>query len=756
MFRYDGVYLRNVRLGTSWWPYNSHNPPNFNHHTEATDRALRWEREASFPRYTVPSNQDAWRATGSRFGISHRGKMFSRGNYHGSILPDDSDFVFSMPGEISQKSENSPPSSSPTHSSGHSTHSHSSTSPLLRQSSPTSLHLRASSHSSPTGSSLRRSRHVSIASSSSSSSLESTASESGNVKSCQSSSSLSAEAASTVLSPTCQQPHAVSPFVAKEDKKEVKLEGRVLRSHSSLHTRSSETMTRKVTSLSRSLAGPSVGLQREISSCYNTRSKKKYFEEREMASPNKKHHSSRRKGSDPVPEVEADNIFNYRSQEPSPPQLKSDEIRVSLESIVDSNSSPNQQKTTVKAAASGESSQSEEEIWVERKVEMRTGMPSMDEVTRSHGSFSSVEMSVHRPDREGKGLSISSPPLSHSRGVVEGPSLPATSLCVIDHYESQVTSTATPMQCQQPYVLDKKEVLELNSPLMVSGGGDGIPSMLSSKEAEGSGKWLHNCGDNEDLRSILMSPQEERDDTPPAELLEATHHLVQGKFSEWYRDHFKNDPQTLQGYLNYYQATEGKMSKKRGHKGDNIVQVASPSDKVVHLASDGGAGFINLSEVRCIGDKIDSMKVDIVSRKRMARSCCPLDLKKRRISSAESMERDEVRKSEVELTHTQEVKVGVKCDDNPPPSKDYNLEETNPLEPQISSPPPDGKADNSSFDLAITVLGEDREPLRATRRPALPRKVEEKYLYLQKHALRQFLLRSKPLILSTQTFIRYI
>ena len=44
----------------------------------------------------------------------------------------------------------------------------------------------------------------------------------------------------------------------------------------------------------------------------------------------------------------------------------------------------------------------------------------------------------------------------------------------------------------------------------------------------------------------------ERDETPPADLLEASHHLAQGDYTEWYTKAFQNNPQALQQFLDYY------------------------------------------------------------------------------------------------------------------------------------------------------------------------------------------------------------
>lgn len=750
------MYLRDVLLYTAWWHDSSHSSFNYNYQMEDTGASNSWRRgwgeerggwtpprrESNFPRYTGPLSPGAWRESRAGFGLSRRGEIFSSESYHGSDSTNchGSDSAYSMPSENSlHKSDrdSSPGSPHLLFSSGHSTHSHPS---------PSTSHHRASGHSSPTSSSPRRSRHISIESSSSSESEH----ESGKV--CQASSSVSTLATATDLPPSGTHPHFAFPLsiVTEETKKEDNFEGRVLRSHASQHTRSSETRTRKAASLSRSRTSPSVSLRSdEIASRYNTRSKKKRFEERKTESHTHLHQNrlgGRRRVTDRAPGMESDASSIFGNPHSSHLLLESDQTKVSMEKVVDSDSHSCDRQQSTNMATTGESSQSEEEIWVERKVEIAGGKSSLNE-NASCPSITPMEMDW--PEGEGKSMSIYSPPLP--RGITEGPVLPSPSLCIIDQYESQATLTATPMQHQQSRVLDQEEPNESNSLLEAGVGGDELPSAINSKETEGSGSWPCNYGDYEGLTSTVMSPQEERDETPPAELLEATHHLVQGEFSEWYRENFQNDPKALQRYLEYYQAMEGR-GEREADQGDDTVKEDPPSEEIAHPASDGDARAVSPSVgATCAVDDTDSANVGIDSSKSVTMTLPP-DLRKivHHLSSTQDKEGDGEQEDMIDLTPTQES-TGMEYDETFSPVKKQNLEGESP-DPLISPPPPYVSADSSLLDVTTVIEG-DNDLIRTPRQP-LSRKVEKKYSHLQKHALQQFLLRSKPLILSTQTFIR--
>ena len=103
-----------------------------------------------------------------------------------------------------------------------------------------------------------------------------------------------------------------------------------------------------------------------------------------------------------------------------------------------------------------------------------------------------------------------------------------------------------------------------------------------------------------------------RDETPPAELVEASQFLAEGQFSEWYREKFQSNPFALQRYIQHYYQTTGDnqapvdevhMTGREDHMIQEESRVTAPQDRLMtsdgHVTRQDG----NHDEVRLLSDR---------------------------------------------------------------------------------------------------------------------------------------------------------
>ena len=91
---------------------------------------------------------------------------------------------------------------------------------------------------------------------------------------------------------------------------------------------------------------------------------------------------------------------------------------------------------------------------------------------------------------------------------------------------------------------------------------------------------------------LQSTPPLYRDETPPAELVEASQFLAEGQFSEWYREKFHSNPYALQQYVQHYYETAGEpvdqdhMTKRHDHMMQEESRVTAPRDQDRLVTSD--------------------------------------------------------------------------------------------------------------------------------------------------------------------------
>ena len=220
------------------------------------------------------------------------------------------------------------------------------------------------------------------------------------------------------------------------------------------------------------------------------------------------------------------------------------------------------QQKYVEEVATGESSQSEEEVWVERKVKVNDGKLD-DDMELCSPTAASI-------DGERK-VSISSSP--HSDRIFEGPYLQSPPLPVVGHI-SQATPTTTPMQSPHSSAMVEEAP---HCSLATDGVILSVPiTMETERNVCLPGSYDGSVGQ----RSVLMSTRDERDETPPADIVEA----------EWRLMASKNDPQVVEYYYHYFQALAKKKSGEAvgdGGGGGKVKEMPQPEDTAQHSAVEG-------------------------------------------------------------------------------------------------------------------------------------------------------------------------
>ena len=81
----------------------------------------------------------------------------------------------------------------------------------------------------------------------------------------------------------------------------------------------------------------------------------------------------------------------------------------------------------------------------------------------------------------------------------------------------------------------------------------------------------------------------ERDETPPADFLEATHHLAQGEYMEWYRQLFQTNPAALQQFMEYYHTMFSTGGEERGTfltRDESMIPAGTEDRSMLHSRSE--------------------------------------------------------------------------------------------------------------------------------------------------------------------------
>ena len=511
-------------------------------------------------------------------------------------------------------------------------------------------------------------------------------------------------------------PRITSPIrIDSDNTKEPKSEGRVLRSHSSQlvskRRKQAQSKSKSTTPVSSQPAG----------SRYNTRSKKRSLDEKETPSP-KKHQPSCVKD---LANESDDSSYGKRQ---AYGLRKKEQVRsvVALErvvTIVDSDSSSTKCLQSSKVSGAGESSQSEEEVWVERKVEMMIEKQEVQEP-------------LNVPTRK-LSTADTSTPKTASDEPTGGKTTPTT-------------------KCEPQ---DEQKVHHVTGASSFTTSARDLQDVPETSNAEEKNSQLSDYSCNTELRSAMMSPHEERDETPPAELLEATHqYMMQGDYSEWFRENFQNDPQAWQRYMDYYNAmmmaggTDGDRSAAtaEGAVSSQPTAVAATADEMVPGTTDGDG-------IQPTGKSVGSTLLQ------RTQSLPP-------VSTSSDHSSDSVERTCKSLPPDwTKLKTGNKSGQVINALEDaipVFLGEVLPMDkpsPMTYSTEDNGPVNNHRNGDSIVQVGcqiptaTTQECIEAKRQiNSARRKVSRKYRHLQKHALRKFLQSAKPLILSTDTLIRFV
>jgi len=684
--RFHGTKLYKVTFFTSWWP-----------------KKLKAHQQSSEDSSTLPTKGRGrglgkWETgRGGRFATSWKGSNFSlstshfresrssRQSYHessgsGNVMYRRSDYHgqgSSFSEHATQKSDRDPsPGSSSSQTS------------ISRRRSPQKRKVVAvdSLNISP-----KRVRHISMASSSSESN-----SERGSDKRSNSSSS-------SIRS----YPRITSPIrVDSDGNNEPKSEGRVLRSHSNQMASDNKKQTKS----SLTLTAVSQSQSKPTGSRYNTRSKKRNLEKEDLPSP-KRHQASRVKNS------KVKDNGSVKKLGPGPILRKRENIKreISLERMVVTTKESSHLSVAKLSMAVGsqESSQSEEEVWVEKSVALKTTQ-EVEKQNLSSESTMKITDKAATGDRVAGMNTVSASVIEN----IPGSSKQDIQKVGINPRATSLTLSTTELTnvLNSPMLKVEKEVLE--------------PKM------------------------VVMPLNEDRDETPPAELLEATQqYMVQGDYSRWYRENFENDPQAWQRYCEYYNAimmTGGGDGHVSATNAASILPAAGLPPAI--LAPEEGGSMLQSQESVSTATLQRTQSMPQVS----------LDSKSVQGESVqgESPPARNCKSMSPDLTDIELKMMPLNM-----ASKAANPPSTNTgsgLEIPMSLSFPTSVQDSAIQSNAVAEEGIQVGPSVTHRSETSSQqwqsrsfRISKKYGHLQRQALRKFLDIAKPLIVSTQTLTRY-
>ncbi len=500
-----------------------------------------------------------------------------------------------------------------------------------------------------------------------------------------------------------------SPIRVNTPTSEMKMvEGRVLRSHSN---QVGGDQQRKLSQTKAASTSSLTNLSRSTGNRYNTRSKKRSLEEKESSHP--KRHQARYSKSK---ETEYDSDSRNGRRSALGMRKKDRSSVVALERVVtiaeDSDSSLPRDLLCGTMSGTGEESRSEEEVWVEKTIDMavKRELPGSSANTDNEAS---------------RNLSIK----------VEPTNADDTSMTVprVDQVEGRVTG-------------DKEA--EVTRGTSCVSGSDTLSQEMLKTAAEGHQTEYQQ---SIDPRTLLLSPHEDRDETPPAELLEATQqYMMQGDYSKWYRENFQNDPQAWQRYLEYYNAI--------------MMGGTSDGDTSVATAEDAATSQPIAAAARGDGDVNEVCRVMEADEGAKQSSACPQLQRTQSLPPANS-----------EVNTPNQTRYWRSMSPEPARRAGQNYYEqiltamTTPTRGVETVPKNTESPVGSSTEVIDVVIANDDKTdcgsqtglvpsdvkLELRRTKKLRRKLtSNKYGHLQRQAMKKFFLTAKPLIFSTDTLMR--
>ena len=523
----------------------------------------------------------------------------------------------------------------------------------------------------------KRVRHVSMASSSSECNSEPVSDKGNNSSS------------SSIRS----YPRITSPIrVDSDGNGEPKSEGRVLRSHSS-----QLASVRKKQTKSGSTPPPSQS--KPTTSRYNTRSKKRSLEKEELPSP-KRHQASRVKSSK-VKDMGNNSIKKLGLV--SSRKKDNGKSEKSVGKVVIVKQGDSSATKFMKAMGAGESSQSEDEVWVEKSVTLKKTQELQEVQNVPKGS------AVKVMDKSVTGGHVAAT-TSDSTSVVEN--------AADGNKQDRQNPRVKPLTVSTPELVDV-----LNSPNVKPEEKVVAPKME------------------------MMLSSEDRDETPPAELLEATqHYMVQGDYSRWYKENFGDDPQAWQRYCEYYNAIM-MAGRSDGHVSDanaeSIQPAAAPSAEI--QAPVEGASLLHHSFSATTLQRTQSMPLVSSSAKVQGkllyeRNCksMPPELCSIESNSVPLENASKASYHPVSASSGSEIPMSVSTSSNVPESS-------------IST-----RHSNIVTEKGVQVCPLDTPRSEISSQQWSPRhiRIRKNYGHLQREALQKFLNIAKPLIVSTDTLSR--